>query len=77
MIAKDVLELMARYNQWMNEKLYRVCAGIPDPNRKKDLGAFFKSVHGRSIMHLRRQSVEGSFRRQAVRHDRDRRRVAS
>ncbi|MDY6941217.1 MAG: DinB family protein [Cyanobacteriota bacterium] len=39
-------QLMARYNQWMNEKLYRVCARIPNADRKKDLGAFFKSIHG-------------------------------
>ena len=37
---------MARYNQWMNEKLYAVCEKIPDADRKKDLGAFFKSIHG-------------------------------
>jgi uncharacterized damage-inducible protein DinB len=51
MIAKDTFELMARYNQWMNEKLYQVCAGISDQERKKDLGAFFKSVHG-TLNHL-------------------------
>jgi uncharacterized damage-inducible protein DinB len=45
MIVKDNFELMARYNRWMNEKLYQVCAAIPDEERKKDLGAFFKSVH--------------------------------
>ena len=51
MIAKNTFELMARYNQWMNEKLYQVCAGISDQERKKDLGAFFKSVHG-TLNHL-------------------------
>jgi uncharacterized damage-inducible protein DinB len=51
MIPKDNFELMGRYNQWMNEKLYQVCAGIPDQKRKKDLGAFFKSVHG-TLNHL-------------------------
>ena len=38
MITKNTFELMARYNQWMNEKLYQVCAGISDQERKKDLG---------------------------------------
>jgi len=38
-------ELMAQYNQWMNQKLYKVCADIPDDIRKKDVGLFFKSVH--------------------------------
>ncbi len=51
MIAKESFELMTRYNQWMNEKLYQVCAGISDQERKKDLGAFFKSVHG-TLNHL-------------------------
>ena len=37
---------MANYNQWMNQKLYAVCAEIPDLDRKSDRGAFFKSVHG-------------------------------
>jgi uncharacterized damage-inducible protein DinB len=48
---KNHFELMARYNQWMNENLYRVAADIPDALRKKDLGAFFKSVHG-TLNHL-------------------------
>jgi uncharacterized damage-inducible protein DinB len=51
MTPKNNFELMARYNQWMNGKLYQVCAGIPDQERKKDLGAFFKSVHG-TLNHL-------------------------
>lgn len=37
--------LMAEYNQWMNQKLYAVCATIPDEKRKADVGAFFKSIH--------------------------------
>lgn len=43
--------LMARYNRWMNEKLYAVCADISDAERKKDRGAFFKSIHG-TLNHL-------------------------
>ena len=38
-------ELMAQYNRWMNRNFYAACAGIPDAVRKRDLGAFFKSVH--------------------------------
>ncbi len=37
---------MADYNQWMNQKLYSVCADIPDGDRQHDRGAFFKSIHG-------------------------------
>jgi uncharacterized damage-inducible protein DinB len=38
--------VMATYNQWMNQKLYDVCADIPDLERKSDRGAFFKSIDG-------------------------------
>ena len=37
---------MARYNQWMNEKLYDVCAGMTDEVRKRESGAPFNSIHG-------------------------------
>jgi uncharacterized damage-inducible protein DinB len=37
---------MAEYNHWMNQKLYAICAQIPDEKRKEDLGAFFHSIHG-------------------------------
>lgn len=38
--------LMAQYNQWMNEKLYTLCAAMSDAERRADRGAFFKSIHG-------------------------------
>jgi uncharacterized damage-inducible protein DinB len=37
---------MADYNRWMNEKLYAGCAKLSDEERKRDRGAFFKSIHG-------------------------------
>lgn len=43
--------LMARYNRWMNEKLYAICAELSDDARKQDRGAFFKSIHG-TLNHL-------------------------
>jgi hypothetical protein len=36
---------MAEYNEWMDVKIYDVCLEIPDELRKKDMGAFFKSIH--------------------------------
>lgn len=42
---------MARYNRWMNERLYECCARVPDEERKRDVGAFFKSIHG-TLNHL-------------------------
>lgn len=46
MAPRNYYELMAEYNKWMDGKIYAVCAEIPDEERKKDMGAFFKSIHG-------------------------------
>ena len=46
MYQGDSYSLMADYNAWMNRKLYEAAAGLPDAARKRDLGAFFKSLHG-------------------------------
>jgi len=51
MIDGDYCQTMATYNQWMNQKLYAICAEIPDVERKRDRGAFFKSIHG-TLDHL-------------------------
>ena len=42
---------LARYNRWMNEKLYAVAARLTDEERKRDRGAFFKSIHA-TLNHL-------------------------
>lgn len=42
----DYFQTMCRYNRWMNEKLYAVCATMPDELRKADKGAWFRSMHG-------------------------------
>lgn len=42
---------MARYNRWMNEKLYACCATLSDEQRKRDLRAFFGSIHA-TLNHL-------------------------
>jgi uncharacterized damage-inducible protein DinB len=44
-------EAFARYNTWMNEKLYALCAEMTDEERKRDTGAFFRSIHG-TLNHL-------------------------
>ncbi len=46
MYQGDSYSLMADYNAWMNRKLYGLAAGLADAERKRDLGAFFKSLHG-------------------------------
>ncbi len=45
MYEGDSYSLMADYNAWMNRNLYGLAAGLPDEERKRDLGAFFKSLH--------------------------------
>jgi uncharacterized damage-inducible protein DinB len=42
---------MARYNRWMNAKLYASAAELGDEERKRDVGAFFRSIHG-TLNHL-------------------------
>jgi uncharacterized damage-inducible protein DinB len=51
MYQGNYYQMMAQYNHWMNRKLYAICAEIPDAERKKDLGAFFKSLHS-TLDHL-------------------------
>jgi uncharacterized damage-inducible protein DinB len=51
MTERTYYQTMAEYNEWMNQKLYAICADIPDSIRKQDRGAFFKSIHG-TLNHL-------------------------
>jgi uncharacterized damage-inducible protein DinB len=46
MFTLEIFETLARYNRWMNEKLFAICAGMNDEERKRDLGAPFHSIHG-------------------------------
>jgi uncharacterized damage-inducible protein DinB len=46
MMSPSWLAASARYNRWMNEKLYELSAKLTDEARKRDSGAFFKSIHG-------------------------------
>ena len=46
MMSPEWLGALARYNRWMNDSLYGVVATLSDELRKRDLGAFFKSIHG-------------------------------
>lgn len=51
MIDRQYVALMARYNRWMNGKLYSACEQLSDAQRKEDRGAFFKSIHA-TLNHL-------------------------
>jgi len=47
----DWARALAAYNRWMNERLYALCAPLSDAERKRDRGAFFRSIHG-TLNHL-------------------------
>lgn len=43
---KTLFQAMARYNQAMNAQLYAACSQLSDEARRRDGGAWFKSIHG-------------------------------
>lgn len=47
----DHVRLMARYNAWMNEKVYAAAAGLPVGAVAENRGAFFGSILG-TLNHL-------------------------
>jgi uncharacterized damage-inducible protein DinB len=46
MHARAYATLMAEYNRWMNQKVYDASSQLTEEERRRDLGAFFRSVHG-------------------------------
>ncbi|MGQ8366547.1 DinB family protein [Glaciecola sp. 1036] len=46
MSTKDHFQLMAQYNQWMNDKLYKVLDCLDEGTLIEDKGAFFGSILG-------------------------------
>ena len=48
---QDNYRMLARYNRWMNTRLYACAARLDDEQRRRDRGAFFKSIHG-TLNHL-------------------------
>lgn len=47
----DNYSFLARYNRWMNQRLYAACDPLGDAERKQERGAFFGSLH-RTLNHL-------------------------
>jgi len=45
MINNAHYSVMAEYNEWMNDRLYSLCASLSEDELKKDRGAFFKSIY--------------------------------
>lgn len=48
---KSHFSKMAKYNAWANARLYAMARGLPDVDYRKDVGAFFGSLHG-TLNHL-------------------------
>lgn len=42
---------MARYNRWQNRAIYTACGALGEEARQRDMGAFFRSIHG-TLSHL-------------------------
>lgn len=51
MITPRYVQTMARYNRWMNGKVFAASDRLPDVERKADAGAFFRSIHS-TLNHL-------------------------
>jgi uncharacterized damage-inducible protein DinB len=51
MITIAHVATFARYNEWQNRSLYTAADGLPDEERRRDRGAFFKSIHG-TLCHI-------------------------
>ena len=51
MVDADYCRLLARYNRWMNERLYAAASTLADDERRRDRGAFFGSLH-RTLAHV-------------------------
>jgi uncharacterized damage-inducible protein DinB len=50
-MTPEFCHTMARYNAWQNVNLYGAAAALSDEDRRKDLGAFFGSIHA-TLAHL-------------------------
>lgn len=46
MITPAHAQLMAAYNRWQNASIYGAAATLSNSERRRDRGAFFKSIHG-------------------------------
>jgi uncharacterized damage-inducible protein DinB/GNAT superfamily N-acetyltransferase len=48
---REQLKTLARYNQWATQRLFAAVDLLPDEAYRRDVGLFFKSVHG-TLNHL-------------------------
>ena len=48
---RDQLQTLARYNLWATRRLFEAVDALPETDYRRDMGLFFKSVHG-TLNHL-------------------------
>ncbi len=48
---KEYFEQRAAYNRWANARLYQAAFALSDDDYRRDVGAFFRSMHG-TLNHL-------------------------
>jgi uncharacterized damage-inducible protein DinB len=48
---KQHFTMMASYNRWANLRIYDMAAALPEDLLKKDVGVYFRSLHG-TLNHL-------------------------
>ena len=51
MITIDYCKRFSRYNRWQNQSIYAAAATLSDGTRKRNMGAYFKSIHA-TLNHL-------------------------
>jgi uncharacterized damage-inducible protein DinB len=51
MITVEYCKRFARYSRWQNQSVYAACEKLSDDTRKRNMGAFFKSIHN-TLNHL-------------------------
>jgi uncharacterized damage-inducible protein DinB len=49
--VKEHFALMAQYNSWANTRLFRMAGQLSEEQYHRDVGAYFKSLHG-TLNHL-------------------------
>jgi uncharacterized damage-inducible protein DinB len=49
--VKSHFEQFASYNRWANARLYEAAFALPDDDYRRNVGAFFRSMHG-TLNHL-------------------------
>ncbi len=47
----ETFEILARYNRWMNQRLFQACSGLTQQQLELEQGAFFGSIY-RTLHHL-------------------------